>query len=71
MNVIRPDGTRGTTRTSPIQLADRNDAQLQRLVEELAAHMGRAAAAMDFEQAAHLRDEVTAARAELARRAGG
>lgn len=70
MNVIRPDGTRGTTRTSPIQLADRNDARLQRLVDELVADMGRAAAAMDFEQAAHLRDEVAAARAEVSRRSG-
>ncbi len=69
MNVIRPDGTRGTTRTSPIQLADRNDARLDQLVDELVADMERAAAALDFEGAAHLRDEVAAARAEVARRA--
>ncbi len=68
MNVIRPDGTRGTTRTSPIQLADRNDARLDQLVDELVADMQRAAVALDFEGAAHLRDEVAAARAEVARR---
>ena len=69
MSVLRPDGTRGTTRTAPIQLADHNDAQLQHLLDELVADMGRAAAALDFEGAAHLRDEVAAARAEVARRA--
>lgn len=69
MSVLRPDGTRGTTRTSPIQLADRNGARLQHLLDELLADMGRAAADLDFEGAAHLRDEVAAARAEIARRA--
>lgn len=70
MSVLRPDGSRGTTRTSPIQLADRNDTRLQQLLDELVTAMGRAAADLDFERAAHLRDEVAAARAETARRAG-
>lgn len=68
MSVLRPDGTVGTTRTAPIQLADRNDAQLRALAEQLAQEMAAAAAATDFEQAAHLRDEVAAARRELDRR---
>ena len=68
MSVLRPDGSVGTTRTSPVQLADRNDAQLVRLGEDLARDMARAAAAMEFEDAAHLRDEVAAVRAEQERR---
>ena len=71
MSVLRPDGTVGTTRTAPIQLADRNDAQLAQLGEELGADMARAAAETDFEEAAHLRDEVAAVRAEQARRLAG
>ena len=68
MSVLRPDGSVGTTRTSPVQLADRNDAQLARLGEDLAQDMARAAAAMEFEEAAHLRDEVAAVRTEQERR---
>ena len=60
---VRPDGTVGTTRTSPIQLKDRSVAALERLQERLEKEMSAAAADLDFELAAHLRDEVEAVRA--------
>jgi excinuclease UvrABC nuclease subunit len=71
MQVLRPDGTVGTTRTSAVQLADKSTAALGLLADQLAAQMAAAAAALDFEEAAHLRDEVAAVRAELDRRVGG
>jgi excinuclease UvrABC helicase subunit UvrB len=68
MPVLRPDGTAGTTRTSLIQLRHRTDLQLTSLADLLVTEMGAAAAALDYEQAAHLRDELANVRAEQARR---
>jgi excinuclease UvrABC helicase subunit UvrB len=68
MPVWLPDGTIIATRTSAAQLADQNQAQLGRLLTRLRAEMSAAAAELDFEQAAFLRDEVAAVEAELARR---
>lgn len=68
---VRPDGTTGTTRTSPVQLSDMPVSGLERLAAQLAAEMGLASAALDFEAAAQLRDEAAAVRAELDRRVRG
>ena len=70
MPVLGPDGTVGTTRTSVIQLRHRTDRQLTTLADQLLAEMGAAAAALDYEQAAHLRDELANVRAEQGRRQG-
>ena len=67
----REDGTMVVTRTAAIQLADQTDAQLAVLAERIESEMSRAAAALEFEQAAHLREEAAAARRELATRLGG
>lgn len=58
----------GTTRTSAHQLASLTVVQLDRLADTLQAEMSEAAAALDFELAAGLRDELTAVAAERARR---
>jgi len=68
LQVLGPDGTVGWTRTSPLQLKDKSVAGLQRLAGELEQEMASAAADLDFESAAHLRDEADAVRAELGRR---
>jgi excinuclease ABC subunit C len=68
MPVWLPDGTIIATRTSAAQLADLNRAQLGRLLTRLRTEMTAAAAELDFEQAARLRDEVAAVEAELTRR---
>lgn len=68
MPVWHPDGSVGRTRTSPAQLADRTVRQLQALLVLLEREMAAAATDLDFEQAAHLRDEAAAARDELGRR---
>jgi hypothetical protein len=68
MPVWLPDGTITTTRTSPSQLADRTVLQLGRLKDRLTREMTAAATAMDYEQAARLRDEVAAVDTELKRR---
>jgi excinuclease UvrABC nuclease subunit len=65
MTVWRPDGTIGTTRTAPVQLADKTLAQLQVLLAQLEREMAAAAARTDFEEAAHLRDEADAVRLAL------
>jgi excinuclease UvrABC nuclease subunit len=69
MPVWLPDGTITTTRTSAAQLADQTLAQLTRLRTRLGAEMADAAAELDFERAAHLRDETAAVDAEIQRRA--
>jgi len=66
--VLRPDGTTGHTRTAPVQLVDQTAAQLERLAARLTEQMAGAAQRLDFEAAAEFRDEVQAARRELARR---
>jgi hypothetical protein len=68
MPVWLPDGSIITTRTSTAQLADQNPAQLNRLLSRMHNEMATAAAELDFEQAAHVRDEITVVEAELARR---
>jgi len=65
MTVWKPDGTISTTRTAPVQLADRSVPQLDRLLARLEREMAAAAARMDFEAAAHLRDEAEAVRRAL------
>jgi len=66
--VRREDGTVDITRTAPIQLADQTEAQLAALAERIESEMSLAAAALDFERAAQLREEAAAARRELQRR---
>lgn len=54
--------------TSPVQLAARTIAQLRQQKSRLEAEMAQASAALEFERAAGLRDDVTAVDAELTRR---
>jgi hypothetical protein len=68
LTVLLPDGSTGTTRTSPGQLADRTRHQLTQLRDRIERDMARAAGALDFELAAHLRDEADTVRRELERR---
>lgn len=68
MPVWGADGSVGTTRTSAAQLRDQTAHQLGRLLATVEAGMTAAAADLDFERAARLRDEAEAVRAELARR---
>jgi len=59
--VRREDGSVDLTWTAPIQLADQTDAQLVALAERIESEMSLAAADLDFERAAHLREEAAAA----------
>ena len=68
MPVWLPDGTITTTRTSAAQLADQTVAQLTRLRTRLGAEMATAAAELDYDRAAHLRDETAAVDTEIQRR---
>lgn len=68
ITVIKPDGTIATTRTSALQLKDQTVGALTRLADAIEAEMRQAAAALEFELAAHLRDELDAVRRELASR---
>ena len=68
ITVIKTDGTVGTTRTSSMQLKDQTVARLESLAATIAAEMSRAAASLDFEMAAHLRDELESVRRELGSR---
>ena len=54
--------------TAAVQLAERTTAQLQAQRERTRARMERAAAELDFESAARLRDALTAVDGELSRR---
>lgn len=58
----------GVARTTSWQLADRTVVQLRAQRETTAARMAAAAAGLDFEAAAALRDELAALDAELAAR---
>jgi len=60
-----------STRTAAVQLAARTGWELRRLLADLEAEMAAAAAALDFEAAARLRDELVRVRAELDRREPG
>lgn len=68
LTVFTADGTVGTTRTSSMQLKDQTVARLESLAGTITAEMTRAAASLDFETAAHLRDEVESVRCELSSR---
>lgn len=68
MPVLRPDGSRGTTRTSVVQLTAATPHRLEQLEAELEAEMRTLAAEGRYEEAAWARDELTAARGEIARR---
>jgi len=57
-----------STRTAAVQLASRTRWELDRLLADIGAEMAAAAAALDFEQAGRLRDELLQAQAELDRR---
>lgn len=57
-----------TARATSWQLADRTVVQLRAQRVATASEMSRAAGALDFEQAARLRDELAALDAELSRR---
>ncbi|MBV9823960.1 MAG: UvrB/UvrC motif-containing protein [Actinobacteria bacterium] len=67
------DGTDhdGSTRTAAVQLAARTRWELDRLAAEIEDQMTAAAAALDFELAGRLRDELARVRAELDRRPAG
>jgi excinuclease UvrABC helicase subunit UvrB len=62
------DGVRDTE-TTAVQLASRTVSQLQAQRARLAAVMAEASAALDFERAAAVRDDLARVDAELARRA--
>jgi hypothetical protein len=62
------DGAR-YTETTAVQLASRTVPQLQAQREALATVMTEASAALDFERAAAVRDDLARVDAELARRA--
>ncbi|MEO6501093.1 MAG: UvrB/UvrC motif-containing protein [Jatrophihabitantaceae bacterium] len=65
-------GTAATsTRTAAVQLASRTRWELDRLVEDISAEMAGASAALDFELAGRLRDELARAHAERDRRESG
>jgi excinuclease UvrABC helicase subunit UvrB len=57
------------TETTDVQLASRTVPQLRAQREQLAAVMAQASAALDFERAAAVRDDLVRVDAELARRA--
>jgi excinuclease UvrABC helicase subunit UvrB len=68
MPVHDEDGARYTG-TTAVQLASRTVAQLRAHREQLATLMAQASAALDFERAAAVRDDLVRVDAELARRA--
>lgn len=71
MPVLHDSGAESTTRTTAVQLASRTRWELGRLLQEIAAEMATASAALDFELAARLRDEHVRVKAELDRRPTG
>ncbi|WP_299036026.1 hypothetical protein [uncultured Pseudokineococcus sp.] len=68
MPVLRPDGSRGTTRTSVVQLTAATPHRLEQLEVELEAEMRGLAAEGRYEEAAWARDELAATRGEVERR---
>jgi UvrB/UvrC motif-containing protein len=69
MPVLEGDGAETSTRTAAVQLASRTRWELEQLLSDIGAEMATAAAALDFEQAGRLRDELARVQAELDRRA--
>jgi excinuclease UvrABC helicase subunit UvrB len=68
MPVLEGDGVETSTRTAAVQLAARTRWELEQLLADIDAEMAAAAAALDFERAGRLRDELGRVRAELDRR---
>jgi hypothetical protein len=68
MPVLREDGAETATRTAAVQLASRTRWELEQLVADLNAEMAAAAAALDFERAGRLRDELITVQSEIDRR---
>ena len=71
MPVLRPDGSRGTTRTSVVQLTAATAHRLEQLEAELDGEMRALAVEGRYEEAAWTRDELAAVRAEQERRRPG
>jgi len=71
MPVLGDDGSETATRTAAVQLAARTRWELDNLLADISAEMAAAAAALDFEQAGRLRDELVAVQDEVARRGPG
>ena len=68
MPVLEGDKVETSTRTAAVQLAARTRWELEQLLADIDSEMAAAAAALDFEQAGRLRDELGRVRAELDRR---
>jgi excinuclease UvrABC helicase subunit UvrB len=68
MPVLRDDGAETSTRTAAVQLAARTRWELDRLLEDISAEMAAASAALDFERAGRLRDELVRVQGQLDRR---
>lgn len=66
---LHDDGGARYTETTAVQLASRTVPQLQAQRASLAEAMAEASAALDFERAAAVRDDLARVDAELARRA--
>ena len=69
--MLGDDGESQYVETAPVQLAQRTVAQLEAQRERTRTAMAAAAQALDFEQAARLRDALAAVEAELDRRRHG
>lgn len=67
MPVLRDEGDTAT-RTAAVQLASRTRWELGQLLSDLNAEMAAAAAALDFERAGRLRDDLVRVQEELDRR---
>jgi excinuclease UvrABC helicase subunit UvrB len=65
---LHDEGGARYTATTDVQLASRTVSQLHAMQAELAEAMARASAALDFERAAAVRDDLARVDAELARR---
>ena len=68
MPVLHDDGAEAATRTAAVQLAARTRWELDQLRADINSEMATAAAALDFERAGRLRDELLRVQAELHRR---
>jgi excinuclease UvrABC helicase subunit UvrB len=68
MPVLREGDAETSTRTAAVQLASRTRWELDQLLAGVSAEMAAAAAGLDFELAARLRDELLRVQAELDRR---
>lgn len=69
MPVLHEGGAESTTRTAAVQLASRTRWELEQLLADITSEMAAAAAALDFERAGRLRDDLAQVQEELDRRA--